>query len=422
MKTITFQLISRRIALFSALSILASIVNVSESNAAVRIGDKCKTMSQTVKNGSVKLICVKVDKSLQWINAPVSMSYAFGPAGRLQYRYINGKQERLSSKKQFVATDKRGTANFHPIRVAAYQSIRSLKSDATLSNINFEYIIQPNFPAEIAEVIKAQSATTASYLSPLLDKKLEVKLVLVTEKDKEFIGGQLNEIIPNPDWLGALRIIDDYGSIDSFYSRSGTGGGTAFYLQDRGYAYYLGHTSSLATLETYWPEVAPHEMAHVFQGVLSGGQNPSNQQFGEGHPQSKWTGHLIEGSANTLGMAIGFETLGWYSDEMDHLLRQDIKFFTSKVKMKTTADAINLINRIEKRSDDVSGSLSYSAGQFLWEYFVGKYGAPKLMELYKNIPLSDNFSTNIKETIGISKDQFYRDAAPYLLANWQRLS
>jgi hypothetical protein len=121
-------------------------------------------------------------------------------------------------------------------------------------------------------------------------------------------------------------------------------------------------------------------------------------------------------------MAIGFETLGWYSDEMDHLLRQDIKFFTSKVKMKTTADAINLINRIEKRSDDVSGSLSYSAGQFLWEYFVGKYGAPKLMELYKNIPLSDNFSTNIKETIGISKDQFYRDAAPYLLANWQRLS
>ena len=422
MKTITFQLNTRRIALFSALGFLASIVNVSESNAAVRIGDKCKTISQTAKSGSVKLTCVRVDKSLQWINAPVPLSYAFGPAGRLQYRYVNGKQERLNSKKQFVATDKRGAANFHPIRVAAYKSIRSLKSDTSLSNINFEYIIQPNFPTEIAEVIKAQSATTASYLSPLLDKKLEVKLVLVTEKDKEFIAGNLNEIIPNPDWLGALRIIDDYGSIDSFYSRSGTGGGTAFYLQDRGYAYYLGHTSSLATLETYWPEVAPHEMAHVFQGVLSGGQNPSNQQFSEGHPQSKWTGHLIEGSANTLGMAIGFETLGWYSDEMDHLLRQDIKFFTSKVKMKTTADAINLINRIEKRSDDVSGSLSYSAGQFLWEYFVGKYGAPKLMELYKNIPLSDNFSTNINETIGISKDQFYRDAAPYLLANWQRLS
>jgi hypothetical protein len=350
------------------------------------------------------------------------LTYAFGPAGRLQYRYVDGKQERLNSNKQFVATDKRGAANFHPIRVAAYKSIRSLKSDTSLSNINFEYIIQPNFPADIAAAIKTQSATAASYLSPLLDKKLEMKLVLVTEKDKEFIAGKLNEIIPNPDWLGALRIIDDYGSIESFYSRSGTGGGTAFYLQDRGYAYYLGHTSSLATLETYWPEVAPHEMAHVFQGVLSGGQNPSNQQFGEGHPQSKWTGHLIEGSANTLGMAIGFETLGWYSDEMDNLLRGNIKSVNSKVTMKTNADAIKLINMIEKRSDDVSGSLSYSAGQFLWEYFVGKYGAAKLMDLYKNIPNSENFSENIKETIGISKEKFYKDAAPYLLANWQRLS
>lgn len=411
-----------QIATASALALALTLLAISESAASGRIGNPCIKEKQSAKSGSVKLVCVRVDKSLQWTSAPAPLSRAFGPAGRLQYRYINGKQERLNSKKQFVAIDKRGTANFHPLRVAAYKSIRSLKSDTSLSNINFEYIIQPNFPAKIAEVIKAQSATTASYLSPLLDKKLEVKLVLVTEKDKEFIGGQLNEIIPHPDWLGALRIIDDYGSIDSFYSRSGTGGGTAFYLKQKGYAYYLGHTSSLATLETYWPEVAPHEMAHVIQGVLSGGEDPSTQQFGEGHPQSKWTGHLIEGSANTLGMAIGFETLGWYSDEMDHILRQDISRLNSEVKMKTNADAINLMKRIEKRSDDVSSGLSYSAGQFLWEYFVGKYGAPKLMELYKNIPLSDNFSTNINETIGISKDQFYKDAAPYLLANWQRLS
>ena len=413
---------SARVFLVITSLIISSVIPAQSSAAAVRIGDKCLKVNQVAKSGSVKFICVKSDKKNIWSTVPQSVTYAFGPAGRLQYQYVDGKQQRLAANKQWAISDNRSQANFHPIRVAAYKSIRSLKKDPKLSNVTFEYIIQPDFPAEIAEVIKAQSATTASYLSPLLDKKLEVKLVLVTEKDKEFIGGQLNEIIPNPDWLGALRIIDDYGSIDSFYSRSGTGGGTAFYLKQKGYAYYLGHTSSLATLETYWPEVAPHEMAHVIQGVLSGGEDPSTQQFGEGHPQSKWTGHLIEGSANTLGMAIGFETLGWYSDEMDHILRQDISRLNSEVKMKTKADAINLMKRIERRSDDVSSGLSYSAGQFLWEYFVGKYGAPKLIELYKNIPVSDNFGTNIKETIGISKDQFYKDAAPYMLANWQRLS
>ncbi len=405
-----------------SLALALSLLLAPEANAGVRIGDKCAKEKQSSKDGSVKLVCLRVDKSLQWVKSAEPITYAFGPAGRLQYQYVNGKQQRLSSKREWATTDSRSDSNFHPIRVAAYKSIRSLKKDPKLSNVTFDYIIQPNFPMPIADAIKQQSAITASYLSPLLQKPLEIKLILVTEKDKDFIDKKLGEIVPNPNWLGALQIMDDYGTIESFYSRSGTGGGTAFYLSDKGYAYYIGHTSSLATLETYWPEVAPHEMAHVIQGVLSQGGDPSQQQYGEGHPLGKWTGHLIEGSANTLGMAIGFDTLGWYSDEMDRLLEQDIKYLKSKVQMKTTKDAINLITKIEKREDEISGALSYSAGQFLWEYFVGKYGASKLMELYSNIPKTGNFNENIKATIGISKENFYKDAAPYMLANWQRLS
>lgn len=415
--------VNSKILLLTLSTTLAlSLPVVPEAAAAVRIGDKCAKEKQGSKTGSVKLVCLRVDKSLQWGKSTEPITYAFGPAGRLQYQFVDGKQQRLSSKREWTTTDSRSDANYHPIRVAAYKSIRSMKNNQGLPNITFDYLIQPNFPAAIAEVIKQQSATTASYLSPLLQKPLEVKLILITEKDKDFIEKKLGEIVPNPNWLGALQIMDDYGSIESFYSRSGTGGGTAFYLSDKGYAYYIGHTSSLATLETYWPEVAPHEMAHVIQGVLSQGGDLSRQQYGEGHPLGKWTGHLIEGSANTLGMAIGFDTLGWYSDEMDRLLEQDIQYLKSKVQMKTTKDAINLMRKIEKRDDDISGALSYSAGQFLWEYYVGKYGAPKLMELYSNIPKTENFNENIKTTIGITKEKFYKDAALYMLANWQRLS
>lgn len=418
-----FQSVARNRTVVTSLAILIFSLFVAPAvSAPANIGSPCTKEKQSTKSGNIKLICIRVDKSLQWWNAPVSVTYAFGPRGRMQYRYVDGKQERLASNQKFTVTDKRTESNFHPIRVAAYKSLRSLESDKSLKNIKFDFIIQPNFPSEIAEVIKAQSQSAASYLSPILEKPLEVKLILVTEKDKQFIDKKLDSIIPSQFWLGALQVMDFYGSLESFYSRSGTGGGTASYLPDKGYAYYIGHTSSFATMKTYWPEVAPHEMGHVFQGVLSNGVDNTGQEYGEGHPKGKLTGHLIEGSANTLGMAFGFENLGWYSDEMDLLLQRDIAYFTGDVKMRTNSDAIKLIKLIESRNSELSSQLSYSVGQFLWEYFVGKYGAEKLMELYRNVGTSENFSTNIKETIGISKEKFYKDAAPYLLANWQRLS
>jgi hypothetical protein len=38
------------------------------------------------------------------------------------------------------------------------------------------------------------------------------------------------------------------------------------------------------------------------------------------------------------------------------------------------------------------------------------------------VPKSENFDQNIKQTIGVEKSQFYKDAAVYLLASWKRLS
>jgi uncharacterized protein with GYD domain len=90
--------------------------------------------------------------------------------------------------------------------------------------------------------------------------------------------------------------------------------------------------------------------------------------------------------------------------------------------MRNVDDAVKLINEIEKRDTQARGELSYSAGQYVWEYFVGKYGAEKFVELLKNIPKSDDFAQNIKQTIGIEKSEFYKAAGEYLLANWKRLS
>ena len=391
----------------------------AHSATPAKVGSKCERTDEVRKSGSLKLVCVTSSDKLIWVKSSDVTSYSQGPTGRLVYRYVNGRQERLSTYRDWIVKDSRPVKSFDAIRVSAYNSIRSLAVDKTHKNIQFEYIIRPSYPKEISTAVKNQAIEFAKRLSPLLSKKTSIKLILITEKDRKFIDSELGKIVPNQNWQGALQILSDYDTLEKFYSRSGTGGGTASFLPELGYGYYIGHTSSLAKMDTYWPEVAPHEMAHVMQALLANG---FNSNFGEGDARAKWHGHFIEGSANTFGMALGFDQLGWYSDEMDILLRNNIRAYKSQYPMKTIDDAIFLIKEIEKRDTPARAELSYPAGQFLWEFFIGKYGVEKYIALLKNVPKSESFDQNIKQTIGVEKGQFYKDAAVYLLASWKRLS
>ena len=409
----------KRSVTFLVIGALSFSLIPATANAATAIGSKCKRVNDRMVEGKETIICVNSGSSLVWAKAANVNGYALGPSGRLVYRYTAEKQERLSSNKDWMKSDSRGDKSFSSIRVAAYKSIRAMKVDAAHTNIEFEYLIRPSYPKDLAKVLTLQSKEFAKRLSPLLNKKLSIKLVLVTEKDKKFIDTELPNIVPKQDWQGALNNISYYGTIDKFYSRGGTGGGTASFLPDKDFGYYIGHTSSLAKMNTYWPEIAPHEMAHVMQGVLANG---FDGKFGEGDPRAKWHGHFIEGSANTFGMALGFDQLGWYSDEMDRKLRSNIGAYKDKFPMRNLDDAISLINEIEKRDTQVRDEFSYSAGQFVWEYFVGKYGADKFIELLRNVQTTESFDANIQKTIEISKKDFYKGAAEYLLASWKRLS
>ena len=246
---------------------------------------------------------------------------------------------------------------------------------------------------------------------------MTLDLVLVSEKDQSFINTDLPKLIdPN---LYSLGILSAYTNLDSFYERSGTGGGTAGYQVDRGTAYYLGNTASFATTDTYWPGLATHESTHAVQMFLARG-------FGDGGPEgsdsSKWEGHFIEGSANTVGLLTAFPNIGWYSDEVDKLLQKSIPLASGWLPMKTEDDALALIKAIEVRTSEQSDNFAYMAGQIVWEYYIGFYGFPKFIELLKNVPRTTNFNENLKATIGIDKLAFYKSAAPYLLANWKRLS
>jgi hypothetical protein len=344
---------------------------------------------------------------------------AIGPAGGYMYKYVAGKQQRKDITGKWQKRDQRSESAFDPIRVAAYKSIYSLAVDPKISNFKLEYTVKPGYPKEIERVLKMQLEKTLSRFSPLLSEAKETKIFLITDKDKNWAKTDLTRIVPENEYIGGLEILDWYNTKQRFFQRGGTGGGMAGYPVEKGFAFYLGHTSTYATLETYWPEVPPHEATHMLQGILANG---FASDYPEGHPKAKWHGHLVEGSANTLGMALGFESLGWYSDEMDRILKRDIESFRSWKKMANVDDAVAFIKAIEERTDDKNSSFSYSAGQVVWEYFVGKYGVNKFVELLRNIPKTEDFNANLKATIGKDREAFYQEAGEYLLKNWQRLS
>ena len=460
------------------LVVIAGAPLSSIAYASVKPGAQCPKLSATIVSGGYKFTCIKSGKKLIWgkqviqpatpVITPISQSPmspstptptptpvksqapvqpvpdttvdtcqtspttkrstgtstpidseipAVGPAGRFVYRYVDEKLQRKSANGTWMNVDNRCASLFDPIRVAAFNSIQKLTRGESLSKVTIIEHFAPNFPTTISSPIKAQVADFFKIMSPILDHNMTLDLVLVTEKDQPFIETELPKLIdPN---LYDLGILSAYTNLNSFYERSGTGGGTAGYQSNKGSSYYLGHTASFATMDTYWPGVATHESTHVIQFFLAGGYGESGP---EGTANSKWVGHLIEGSANTVGLLTAFPNIGWYSDEMDRLLQRSIPSATGWLPMNTEDDALAMIKAIEVRTSEQSNNFSYMAGQIVWEYFIGTYGFSKFVELFKNVPRTANFNENLKSTIGIDKLTFYKSAAPYLLANWKRLS
>jgi hypothetical protein len=423
--------------------------------AAVKAGDICKKSGSTATASGKKFTCVKSGKKLVW-NKGITIAKAIpastpiptptpvvtptptpspsvvptpsiSPTPTLDrnigarrgtqfiYRVKDGVLERLIARStEYTSVDTRLETEFDPIRVKAFDEIHKFKTTGAHPNVEIVYTITDSYPRDIAEAVRLGVESTANYLSMIIPEKIRVAVTLVTEKDTEFITAKIPEL-SRPDQVQvALNSVKRYqsggiagGSGSAGYNRFGAGFAGGF---------YLGTAASFSSVNFYWPEVPSHELAHVLQMYFS---SKSNFNSYEAYV-SKFPTNFIEGSANTLGHAWAVKNLGWYSDESDFTVKRYMESFPGSNRMQTEADVLDMLEKTVDSRDPVYFEMTYPVGQVLWEYMIGTYGFEKYITFLKNAYSTNSYADNIQVTYGISKEQVYKNAAPYILSVWKR--
>jgi hypothetical protein len=432
---------------------LALFIAPMSAVAAVKAGDVCKKSGSTATANGKKFTCIKSGKKLVWnkgvavakpkpietavpeatptpIAPPTPVATAtptptptpakdlnrgYLRSNQFMYRISNGVLERrIYESNDYTTVDTRPESQFDPIRVKAYKEITGLQATAGHPRIEILYSITENYPNDHAEAIKLGVKFAAEKFNLLFAENIKTSVVLVTEKDKDYVRNNVPRLARLQDVAGTLTNLERYvpnstavGSGSASFNR-----GTAGFMG----GIYVGTFPSFLNNDYLWPEIATHEMAHVLQMFYISKRGYRNEEeFFKAAPV-----HFTEGSANTIGHALAVQNLGWYSDESDYTIKRYMSGFRGNNKMETEAEVLEMLEKTITRSDPQFAELAYPVGQVLWEYIIGTYGFDSFMKFLKNVAVLPSYEENIKAVTGLSKIELYKNAAPYIIATWKR--
>jgi hypothetical protein len=87
-------------------------------------------------------------------------------------------------------------------------------------------------------------------------------------------------------------------------------------------------------------------------------------------------------------------------------------------KITTVTDAIRVIKATQSyvdNADNARTQAGYPVGQLLYEFYLSKYGFQKYIDLHIQLELLRKYDQAFAATIGKTAEEFYIDAAPYVL-------
>jgi len=438
------------------ISILTIILMISTSfmslsaSAAVKPGATCTKLNSTTTTAGYKYTCIKLGKKLVWgkgvkvIVAKATPSPTPSPTptptpspsptidqvkaqlaleklnfkNTMVFRITNSDLERKADSGIYFKSDSRLVTDFDAVRVAAFNLIIGHKPATSHPKISIDYQISKSFPKLLADYSVKLIEETANYWNFAIDVPTSFTVKLVTEKDRE-------SVLKDPLMFSGMGpALDRLAAWDPNYQIIFfTGGGGYLYHQTEGShkGVLMLATSSLAYPERMifeWPATASHELTHVIQGFFFKERLPdlTTDQYQAVSPDN-----FREGTANLFGYALSLGNLGWYSDALDKNLLNCLNDAGAWVHTQSESDIVDLLNATEIRTPEEAHTMSYPTGALLYEWVLYKYGFDKVQELFKGQGSSSDYAANIKNVLGVSKTELYKEAAPYVHANIKRV-
>jgi len=341
------------------------------------------------------------------------------------YKYVGAKLQRqiLPSENNagcspcsWTAKDSRGAQSFDPIRAQAFNAIKAFGKQQKLPPTEIEWRFTKNVQPSLVKMYKKLNTDALTFWQSQLDKPLPYRIVVGTEKDRAEYKTILSESQNGPNSLPMINgFFDRYANLQDYEKARPVGGGTPIkdvLISGKKDVYQvLYHVGSFTTDQKVFATTSAHEITHVLQIHRS-----NNIGYNNSMPPTLW-----EGSANLFGAGIPMSNVAWYSDELDHQLMRFLSNFAKKTPMKTESDVVNLLIKAERTDAEISIEAGYYIGAVLFEWIVAKHGVEKYLELLDATATAPSFNDAMKKTYGQGKDEIYKQAAPYVLKNYQRV-
>lgn len=330
------------------------------------------------------------------------------------FRLVDGSLERRSESGTYFSGDSRGENDFAATRVKAYSNFKEFLDYPESDNLISSIIVRPDVPKDIADYSISQVKNAIALWGNRFPAGTKLDVLLVSEKDGEYMSRQGRDFVTTLDSFNRLREIDPQfgnswimGEVRS--NRSANQFTSKLILATTSFA-------NTDRMDNGWIQVPAHETFHViFDFYMSQRPARSPNEYTNRAPQ-----HFIEGAANYFSYSFAMQNLGWYSDGLDVSLSLIWNYLGAWKTIKNESDVVDLLIATESSEPQQAFEASYAVGAIFTEWIVAEYGFDALMNILENLATAESFDDNLQSAIGLTKESAYRGAAPYILSIFKR--
>jgi hypothetical protein len=329
------------------------------------------------------------------------------------YGVKNSRLTRRADSGAYFETDSRKAEVFSAIRQKAYSELNPPSLTLSHPNVEFIYDIRPTFPNMLIEFTKRELSASAALWNDLFRTKIQVRVTLATEKDRDYIRGN--------SWL-EMNLPGSLSRLDAKNERPFITGGAGYWQDDgqwRGNIYLATASYLDLTYVNYeWPQVARHEFFHVVQDYAmfrTQRARPSTEsEYNQIQPL-----HFREGGANAVSYLTAFGNLGWSSDAMSWLVWQRASDNRRWIDVKSVDDIYQMMIGTEQRLPNEAFEMSYAIGAVMYEWILGTYGLDGFVKILDQLATAKSFDEALQKSVGLTQNEFYIKSAGYVFSVFQ---